>query len=166
MPGRAFAEEKVPHFARGIVQVPRPPGDNNHRTYWPRTCAGLRASAPDAVAAFEVVATIVRDGALGLHDGGLPDYRTPEIMRSWAAQAWPLGKQRLSELDAATSPIHAEPYLWWDAIDTCEALAGRELGLDEGMERIPVPWEHARRPISAAWVGHDRRPCRRLPDGR
>ena len=130
----AFAQPEFTSFAWGIVPEPRVRRSDSHVTYWQYRCTAVRATAPDPVAAFAVIAAIVSEGPLS--GGSLPDYRTPEVMREWNALPWPLGKECLLALDAETDPLSTPPHLWWEAIDAFEALADGSVDLHAGMTAV------------------------------
>lgn len=127
----AFTQPEFTSFRWGITPVPRVRRSDPRITYWRHRCTSVRATAPDPVAAFAVIAAIVSEDRLV--GARLPDYRTLERMRAWRALPLPLGKECLLELDRDADPMSSPPWLYWEAI---EALAAGSVDLDAGMDAV------------------------------
>ena len=96
-------------FRWGIVPMPRMRRSDPHRPHWYRSAVFVRGAARDPVAAFAAAAAIFTAGPPP-RGGELPSYRTPEAMRAWRADALPLGKEGLLEMEAQSPAWSASLY--------------------------------------------------------
>ncbi len=132
-----FRDPRFRPFRWGVAPMPRFRRSDAPVRYWFHFALQIRGTAADPTAACAVAQAIFRHGPVPELDS-LPAYRTPEVMRAWLAQPWPLGKECLLDLDAATDPLY-EPAHFVALPDAGEALDGMVEGritAEEGLRRL------------------------------
>ena len=132
-----FGGRRYRPFRWGVVPVPRFRRSDPPVRYWFHHALQIAGTAPDPTLAFRVAQSILTEGPAPLVDN-LPAYRTPRIMEAWQAQDFPLGRECLLELDAATDPLYV-PAHFVAVPGAGEAVAGMldaSLSTEEGLARI------------------------------